>query len=312
MSSIRNYVSAATEWAQACGHPDPRTSEPWIYRRFRLEAPKHFEVVEGSRAKFAVQPVHLLTMSNRAVLSELDDLEDMTAYVVAFFTTIRIGHLSPQSSKTEHTKHLTRFAHIRFEPSFEKPERVIFILPSGKVRSLAKKDPWWTSVGKCDYPPLCPVTLLKLWYLRVYSGDAQQYLFARAAGALPRQRASFTRRLRTRMRRAGTDLGYTPTEFDVSNWSGISFRKGGLSALAPHVQPHELAQHADHANVETTRKYYLTQTIEHRAANTAKMTRSMFPGSSWAAGVTMESVWSAAIVDGEANSAPIWKRFSAA
>jgi hypothetical protein len=63
---------------------------------------------------------------------------------------------------------------------------------------------------------------------------------------------------------------YGPGEFDATNWSGISFRKGGLSALAPHVQPHELAQHADHAAVETTRKYYLTQTVEHRAANTAR------------------------------------------
>ena len=97
----------------------------------------------------------------------------------------------------------------------------------------------------------------------------------------------------------------------ATKWSGISFRKGGLSALAPFVQPHELAQHADHASVETTRKYYLSQTIENRAANTALMTRTMFPGESWAAGVQTESVWAADIVDGEANAGPVWQRFRA-
>ena len=124
-------------------------------------------------------------------------------------------------------------------------------------------------------------------------------------------RQSFTRRLRGRMAYVGPALGYSGDEFDVTKWSGISFRKGGLSALAPFVQPHELAQHADHASVETTRKYYLSQTIENRAANTALMTRTMFPGESWAAGVQMESVWAADIVDGEANAGPVWQRFRA-
>jgi hypothetical protein len=71
MHSIRNYVSVVTEWAQACGHPDPRLSEPWVYRRFRLEAPKHLQVVEGSRAKFAIKAPHLKVMAEHAVVSDL-------------------------------------------------------------------------------------------------------------------------------------------------------------------------------------------------------------------------------------------------
>jgi len=311
MHSIRNYVSAVTEWAQACGHPDPRLSEPWVYRRFRLEAPKHLQVVEGSRAKFAIKAPHLKVMAEHAVVSDLEDLEDLTAYSLAFFTTARIGHFYQQSGQRNHTKHLARFEDIKFEPSFEEPERVVLLMPGGKTRCLAKKDPWWTAVGRCSYAKLCPVRLLKLWYLRVFSGDSKQYLFARAAGALPRMRQSFTRRLRGRMAYVGPALGYSGDEFDVTKWSGISFRKGGLSALAPFVQPHELAQHADHASVETTRKYYLSQTIENRAANTALMTRTMFPGESWAAGVQTESVWAADIVDGEANAGPVWQRFRA-
>jgi NACalpha-BTF3-like transcription factor len=62
------------------------------------------------------------------------------------------------------------------------------------------------------------------------------------------------RRLRLRLTAVAPRLGLDSSEFDATNWSSISFRKGGLSARAPHVQPHELAQHADHASVETTRK----------------------------------------------------------
>ena len=94
---------------------------------------------------------------------------------------------------------------------------------------------------------------------------------ARGAGRMPRLRASFTRRLRERLTRIAPQLGANSDEFDATRWSGISFRKGGLSALAPYVQPHELAMHADHASVETTRRYYLSQTVESRAAHTALM-----------------------------------------
>jgi hypothetical protein len=40
MGSIRNYVSAASEWCQAMGCPDPRKIEPWVYDRFKREAPR--------------------------------------------------------------------------------------------------------------------------------------------------------------------------------------------------------------------------------------------------------------------------------
>ena len=56
--------------------------------------------------------------------------------------------------------------------------------------------------------------------------------------------------------------------FQQKNYSGISFRKGAFSALAPHVQPHVLMKSADHKNLKTTVQHYLSETIQQRAGNT--------------------------------------------
>lgn len=112
--------------------------------------------------------------------------------------------------------------------------------------------------------------------------------------------------MRLRLTAVAPRLGLDSSEFDATNWSSISFRKGGLSALAPHVQPHELAQHADHASVETTRKYYLSQTVEHRAANTALMARAIIGGGGLPP-VRVEAVWSSDVVDGTHSAGPPWQ-----
>jgi hypothetical protein len=242
-------------------------------------------------------------MARALDLSNLDDLEDGVTYATLYYSTVRAGHATPSSAKLKDVKHLLRFEDVCFEPSFEDPQRVVFVLDSTKTRDAAKKDPWWTSLGRCAVEAMCPVRLMKLWWLRVYSGDPKQFLFARTAGALPRQRASFVRRLRRRLEAVAPRLGLRPEEFDASCWSSISFRKGGLSALAPHVQPHELAQHADHASVETTRKYYLNQTVENRAAHTALMARAVIGGDE---GVEVAAVWSADVVDGTHSAGPPW------
>lgn len=306
MPTIRNYVSAVVEWGLSLGHSDPRMAEPWIYQRFRREAPKHLQVMEGSKAKYEIQPGHMREMAKDMDLADLDDLEDATMYSMLYYSTVRAGHATPVGAKPADVQHLLRFEDVCFEPSFEDAQRVVFVLDSTKTRNAAKKDSWWTSLGRCAVEALCPVRLMKLWWLRVYSGDPKQFLFARTAGALPRRRASFARRLRRRLQVVAPRLGLDADEFDPTRWSSISFRKGGLSALAPHVQPHELAQHADHASVETTRKYYLSQTVENRAAHTALMARAVVGGEGPLA-VEAAAVWSADVVDGTHSAGPPWR-----
>jgi len=64
-------------------------------------------------------------------------------------------------------------------------------------------------------------------------------------------------------------LGADPADYDASKFACISFRKFALSELAKHVQPTILAAHGEHKSVETTNAYYVSQSIDQRAAHTA-------------------------------------------
>ena len=77
--------------------------------------------------------------------------------------------------------------------------------------------------------------------------------------------AEWTRELRSALRIVARNYGLSEEQFDEKNYSGISFRKFSLSALAKYVQPQILAAHADHKSVETTHRYYVTQSINERA-----------------------------------------------
>jgi hypothetical protein len=123
------------------------------------------------------------------------------------------------------------------------------------------------------------VQLLRLWYLQTFTGNSKQYVFARTAGGYPPLSSSWTKRMRARLSAAAVKFGMAEDEFCAKHWSGISFRKGALSALAVHLQPHQLAAAGDHANVETTFKYYMELTIKNRAANTGLLEKGFHSGS---------------------------------
>ena len=67
--------------------------------------------------------------------------------------------------------------------------------------------------------------------------------------------------------------GVSEEDFNVKGWSGISFRKFSLSALARHVQPQLLAAHGEHGSVEITNKYYVTQSVTQRAEHTSLISK---------------------------------------
>jgi len=105
-------------------------------------------------------------------------------------------------------------------------------------------------------------------------------------------RAAFTRRFRARMTVIAPVLGLDSGAFDARKYSGISFRKGAFSALAPHVQPHMLMKSADHKSIKTTVQHYMSDTIQQRAGNTALISRGFAEARpAWAQGVRTESVW---------------------
>jgi hypothetical protein len=90
--SIRNYLSAITEANSAAGHPDPRAAEPWTWRKFRLNVPKHLLVVDPAKTKLALRVPHMHAVALDADYSRADDLDDLSSYALAWFSAVRVGH----------------------------------------------------------------------------------------------------------------------------------------------------------------------------------------------------------------------------
>jgi hypothetical protein len=269
MNSIRNFISAACEWNASLGYEDPRKTEKYIYDRFRREGDKYLEVYAGTKAKLKLSIEMVQAVMRLMDLSDISELCDAMTYSVLAFTAIRRGHLVPKAISADGLKHTLRWENVSFIPDVYNPHTVLFMLETGKVRCAQKKDPWWTSVGKCPVSYMCPVRLMALWYMKTYSGDPKQYVTAPGIAINPVTSSNWTRNLRSRIMQVAQILGTDPAEYDASKFSGISFRKFALSELAKHVQPTILAAHGEHKSVETTNAYYVTQSVDQRAAHTA-------------------------------------------
>ena len=101
--------------------------------------------------------------------------------------------------------------------------------------------------------------------LERYSGDANAPVFTAGDGsARAISRTEFTNTLKARLMLANRHL---TVPVDIAVMSGISFRKGGLSALAGLVSTDRLADHGDHNDVRATREY-TEQTVGERALHT--------------------------------------------
>ena len=165
----------------------------------------------------------------------------------------------------------------RLLPSVDAPTSIFIRIESTKTRAAKKVDPWWTAIGLNEvFPQFCAVRLLLAHYHATFNGDPEAHIWVDASGA-PRLRNAFTARLRLRLLAAAPRLGMTAAEMNVMGFAPISFRKGQLSALAKELRPVMLAKVGDHDNVKTTNKYYVTDTVEERAANTVASARAFAP-----------------------------------
>ena len=77
---------------------------------------------------------------------------------------------------------------------------------------------------------------------------------------------------------------------------------------SPIKQPHQLMLDTDHSNIMTTIKYYLSDTIQQRAGNTAVISRGFAePRPDWAEAVPLESVWATANGACGSSERDLWK-----
>ena len=256
------YVTEVSNWNQEHGYGDPRElpGVPFFWRRFRNNY-QHLVLAEHPMMKLPLRPAMLEAMALDADLSRDDDLRDLAAYFLFFFTGARIGHCAPPSATASH--HAQRFEDICFHPSLKACKNVYICFRSTKTRPRAADLPFWHAISRQERLPFCPVALLRAHFLRAYRQRPDGFLFATPAGN-PLPRSTFNTVLR---RRLGVAQRRLPVAFDLRRFSGISFWKGCLSLLGSlNVPAYRLADHADHGTVDSSRAYTV-DTVNDRAAN---------------------------------------------
>ena len=82
----------------------------------------------------------------------------------------------------------------------------------------------------------------------------------------PLNRTTYTKELRERLQRSIREQLHQP-DYEVKSHSGISWRKASLAQLVGYISDSRAANHADHADIETTRSHYAKDTVSQRAAN---------------------------------------------
>ena len=267
---VSNYCGAAVKFFQRFEIPDPRKASvqaEWWWAEYVAKFQKNVQAQR--QLKLQIQPAH-----HQAIAADLDvendkeDRRDAAMYAFLMFFSCRIGHVAPHNTKTG--AHVLRFCDLQFEPSFAEPKTVFALIRSTKTRNVCKAKPTWQAVGALEPGPgidvesMCPVITLRNYMLDQYAGDPYEPIFQSDANpGRPMPRSQFTTTFKARLLLASRNLS---VPVNIALYSGISWRKGGLSALAGGVAVNHLADHGDHNDIRSTRQY-TEQTVPERAAH---------------------------------------------
>jgi len=271
--SVSNYIGDVIAWGKSLGHLDVRrlTDSP-VWETFRDGFPKRVQVIKKSKDKIPIRIQHLEAISLDTDLNLRSDRQNLAAYAVLFFSSVRIGHFSPNGLKEQDTRHLLRWRHVLFSPSVHDPVHVFLSVPTSKTRGKVLAKPWWTALARNNrFPKFCPVRLLQLLFALDWNGDPDAWVLTDEKGRRPLLRYKFIRQLRGKLLQSAPRLGVPSSEFVAGQISSKSFRKGGASALSKtDAPPQRLADHMDHSSVDMTRRYAVAD-VADRASDTVRM-----------------------------------------
>ena len=271
--SCRNFITEIVTMGKLRGWEDPREGarNQFLWNRFRRNFTSQVQVARKSPQKLRLTPAHLQAIVTTLNLDEFNDLKWATAFVTLWHSNARVGHVAPKS-KT-HTDHVWKFEDLVFSPSLANATAVVVHFRSSKTRAAAEDRTFWTALGKVDLqegqPNTCPVRLLKMWVQRAYRGHPTHPLFgSREDPSVPIVRDAFTRTLRTCLTEGARHLAPPHNTLNPKSFSGISFRKGSLSAMSGVVEFNRLRERADHKHAEST-SHYVVDSVQTRAQSSA-------------------------------------------
>ena len=285
-SSISNYVAEVVKLGtERYDQPDPRTVSDQAKREWKSFVSEFMEEnVPVTDVKWRLQAAMLFAMLMDCDLDTWQGRRDTAQYTALWFGTWRVGHVATANRKKN--THLLEWRHLLFWPNrrVQEVQRVFVLLDSTKTRKKGGGKKFWTTLERVDDENggllCCPARAMALWYETAYDGDSSAPVFtAGPRSALHKQaaqtRTEFHKVLRERLQLSLHRLDIDPRSFDVKKVAGVSFRKGGLSELGrTGIGINRLAEHADHASLESTRAY-TSDTVEERSTNTSRMANRM-------------------------------------
>jgi hypothetical protein len=272
--SVKNYISAAAGWNAEQSNADCRSLtgvHEQLYARFRSRFQLDVPVTKRRQPKLDMKPE---LMEALALLCDLNNpvaVKDQTCYVFLYLSSVRVGHAAPATMAR--AKHVLTWGDV-----FISDADVFVFLHSTKTRSVAAADGWWTVLAARPHGhfALDPVRLFRRLKSFNFEGNTQPVFPADGAPMLAQPRTEFTAKLRRRLRRA-VRLLPNGHRCPIERFTGISFRKAGVTQLWDRIPRHRLSAHCSHASFSSTFGYG-GDTLAVRRGNTAEITSSFQPG----------------------------------
>ena len=264
---VKNYVGALAQFNLALGGRDPRDENPELWSLLRKRFKQNTQIVRNHKLKYAIRGGHIQALCLLACERGTPaDVAHAACDTLMQFSAVRVGHVAPKDKRS--LKHVLCWHHLEFLPSIDDCQFVFIYVESTKSRPGSELKPFWTAIGRvtsCEF--ICPVRWLVKHFMLNYNGDPAAPLFSGPRGG-PLTRATYQSQLQTRLSLAMHRF-IPGTAFDVRHYTGISFRKGGITALsraaaANRLLMHHVADFADHRDISTTRRYD-EETIASRA-----------------------------------------------
>ena len=273
-ASVKNYLGAAVGWCAELSGTDCRVEtkvHEALYARFRQRFQADVPVKRKRASKLDMKPELMEAMALQTDLYDALSVRDMTAYLLLYLSSIRIGHVAP--ARLDRSKHVLTWGDV----IITKVDVFIF-LHSTKTRRACADDGWWTVMAgrPAGFFALDPVRMFSRWRTLSFVCDTQPVFHASAAKMLSQTRADFTATLRTRLRNA---CGILPHGHlcKVDRFSGISFRRAGITQLWDKIPQHRLSAHAGHASFSSTWAYG-GDSIAVRRGNTNEIAKGFSSG----------------------------------
>jgi len=268
-SSCLNHCTEIVTMGRLRGWDDPRegTRNQFLWKRFRSNFKTQIQVVRKAPPKLRLTPAHLQAIACTLNCAQYEDHKWATAFTALWHSNCRVGHVAPKSAGSTHQ--VWKYEDLVFSPSIHDAQDVVIHFRASKTRAITEDRSFWTALGKVPLQPgqpnTCAVRLLSSWVLRSYKGDPQDPVFGH--GPNPKQptlRSEFTTKLRQCLLSGARHLAPPHNMLNPKSFSGISFRRGSLSAMSGVVEFNRLRERADHKCAEST-SHYVVDSVETRA-----------------------------------------------